>query len=99
MFIYLKIIQGKNIYLKHFVTHNLFEIRMHFPIALPFFIMTLQYVSTITTTYLGVSSTEHIDHDLHDSLVHAQYSHQVRVLVEDLVVHNVTKKHMKRSKR
>lgn len=47
---------------------------------------------------LGLVSSEDIDHDLHDSLMHAQYSHQVRVLVEDLVVHNVTKKHMKRSK-
>lgn len=40
--------------------------------------------------YLRVSSTEDIDHDLHDSLMHPQSSHQVRMLVEHLVVHNIT---------
>lgn len=39
--------------------------------------------------YLGLSSTQHIDHDLHDGLMHAQGSHQVRVLIEHLIVHDV----------
>ena len=39
--------------------------------------------------YLGLSPTQHVDHDLHDRLVHAQRPHQVGVLVEDLVVHDV----------
>ena len=54
---------------------------------------TLTYrfnAQALHTSYLGVSSTEHVDHDLHDCLVHAQSSHQVRVLVEDLVVHYIT---------
>ncbi len=41
-------------------------------------------------SYLGVSSTQYIDHDLHDSLVHAQSSHEVGMLIKHLVVHDVT---------
>lgn len=39
--------------------------------------------------YLRVSSTQNVDHDLHDGLMHPQSPHQVWVLVEDLVVHDV----------
>lgn len=39
--------------------------------------------------YLGLSSTQHINHDLHDRFMHAQSSHQVRVLIEHLIVHDV----------
>ena len=39
---------------------------------------------------LGLVPSQHVDHDLHDRLVHAQHPHQVRVLVEHLVVHDVT---------
>lgn len=39
--------------------------------------------------YLGLSSTQHINHNLHDRLVHAQSSHQVWVLIEHLIVHDV----------
>lgn len=45
--------------------------------------------------YLRLVSSEHVDHDLHDSLVHAQHSHQVGMLVENFVVHDVTEKHKK----
>jgi len=38
---------------------------------------------------LGVPATQHINHDLHDSLVHAQSSHQVGVLIENFVTHDV----------
>lgn len=34
-------------------------------------------------------SSENIDHDLHDSLMHAQYPHQIWMLVEHFVVHDV----------
>ena len=44
-------------------------------------------------SYLGVSApSQHVDHHLHDGLMHAQGSHQVRVLVEHLVVHDVPDK-------
>ena len=44
-------------------------------------------------SYLGVSApSQHVDHHLHDGLMHAQGSHQVRVLVENLVVHDVPDK-------
>lgn len=39
--------------------------------------------------HLGLAAPEDIDHDLHDCLMHAQRPHQVRVLVEDFVVHDV----------
>ena len=39
--------------------------------------------------YLRVPSSQDVDHDLHDGLVHAQGSHQVGVLVEHLIAHNV----------
>ena len=41
-------------------------------------------------SYLRLVSSQHVDHDLHDGLVHAQHPHQVGVLVENLVVHDVT---------
>lgn len=44
-----------------------------------------------TVQYLRLASPQYIHHNLHDSLVHAQYSHQIRVLVEHLIVHYVTK--------
>ncbi len=40
--------------------------------------------------HLGLSSTQDVHHHLHDGLVHAERSHQVRMLVEDLVIHDVT---------
>lgn len=40
--------------------------------------------------YLGLVSSQHINHDLHDCLVHAQHSHQVWMLVENFIVHDVT---------
>ena len=40
-------------------------------------------------SYLWLVSSQHVDHDLHDSLVHSQHSHQVGMLVENLVVHDV----------
>lgn len=46
--------------------------------------------SALETSYLGLVSSQHIDHDLHDGLVHAQDSHQVGMLVENFVVHYVT---------
>lgn len=56
-------------------------------------------------SYLGLSSAKNINHDLHDSLVHTQCSHQVRVLVEDFIFHDIPKeervlhfKHISRSK-
>lgn len=39
--------------------------------------------------YLGLSPTQHINHDLHDRFMHAQSSHQVWVLIEHLIVHDV----------
>lgn len=39
--------------------------------------------------YLGLVSTQDIYHDLHDCLVHSQNSHQIGMLVENLVVHDV----------
>ena len=32
-----------------------------------------------------------IDHDGHDSFVHAQRTHQVRMLIEDSIVHDVAR--------
>lgn len=40
--------------------------------------------------YLRVSTPEHIDHDLHYCLMHAQSSHQIGMLVEHLVTHYIT---------
>ena len=34
-----------------------------------------------------------IDHDRHDRLVNAQRSHQIRMLVEDAIVHDITRAH------
>lgn len=49
------------------------------------------------TPYLRVSTTQYIDHDLHDSFVHAKGSHQVGMLVENLVTHDVPKKKKKQN--
>lgn len=38
---------------------------------------------------LRLVSSENIDHDLHDRLMHAKNSHQVWVLVEHFVIHDV----------
>lgn len=46
-------------------------------------------------TNLRFVSSQNIDHDLHDSLVHAQYSHQIRMLVEYFIVHDVPGKEKK----
>lgn len=40
--------------------------------------------------YLGFTTPENVHHDLHDCLMHAQCPHQVRVLVENFVVHDVS---------
>lgn len=45
--------------------------------------------------YLRFSSPEYIHHHLHDSLVHSQYSHQVGMLVEHFIVHDVTEEQNK----
>lgn len=42
--------------------------------------------------YLGVATTQYINHDLHDSFMHAQRSHQVRVLIENFVTHDISAK-------
>lgn len=47
-------------------------------------------IEALQPAYLGVSSTENVNHDLHDRLMHAQSSHQVGMLVEHLVVHDIT---------
>lgn len=39
--------------------------------------------------YLWVPATQYINHDLHDSFMHAQSSHQVGVLIENFVTHDV----------
>lgn len=44
----------------------------------------------VVPSYLWLVSSQHIDHHLHDSLMHAQNSHQIGMLVENLVVHDVS---------
>lgn len=46
-------------------------------------------MGVIKKEYLGVSTPQHIHHDLHDSLMHAQSTHQVGVLIEYPVAHDV----------
>lgn len=41
--------------------------------------------------YLRLVSSQNIDHDLHDRLVHAQNSHQIGMLVKNFIVHDVPK--------
>lgn len=40
--------------------------------------------------YLGFSGAQDINHHLHDGLVHTQCPHQVRVLVEHFIFHDIT---------
>lgn len=44
----------------------------------------------IKTAYLGISTSEYVHHNLHDRLMHPQSSHQVGVLVEYPVAHNIS---------
>lgn len=44
---------------------------------------------------LGLVSTQNVDHDLHDGLMHAQYSHEIWMLVENFIVHDVPGKEKK----
>lgn len=41
-------------------------------------------------SYLGFSGAQDINHDLHDGLVHTQRSHQIWVLVEHFIFHDIT---------
>lgn len=43
-------------------------------------------------TYLGISTSEYVHHNLHDRLMHPQSSHQVGVLVEYPVAHNISER-------
>lgn len=43
-----------------------------------------------THSYLGLPGAHDINHHLHDSLVHTQGPHQVRVLVEHFIFHDIT---------
>lgn len=40
--------------------------------------------------YLGFSGAQDVNHHLHDGLVHPQWPHQVRVLVEHFIFHDIT---------
>lgn len=40
--------------------------------------------------YLGFSGAQDVNHHLHDGLMHTQCPHQVRVLVEHFIFHDVT---------
>lgn len=39
--------------------------------------------------YLRVPTAQYINHDFHDSFMHAKCSHQVRVLIENFVTHDI----------
>lgn len=43
-------------------------------------------------SYLGFSGAQNINHHLHDSFVHTQCPHQIWVLIEHFVFHDVTAK-------
>ena len=46
--------------------------------------------------YLWVPTAKYINHDLHDSFMHAQSSHQVGVLIENFITHDVPKERQKK---
>lgn len=39
--------------------------------------------------YLGLPAAEYVDHDLHHRLVHPEGPHEIGMLVEHLIVHDV----------
>lgn len=45
----------------------------------------------VLKTDLGISTSKYVHHNLHDGLVHSQSSHEVWVLVEHSVAHDVSK--------